>query len=155
MTGKLPTTVPTYSGEPFFAGGTQLRYWGVCTNESLVTTKVTVTDGCAYDEQIPTDKQRHYTIVISTPGDRPDNAVKRCGVKWINWGDGDGAPAPYTRPTQSLLVVRNLIPDPSFAQAAQSIPAPGLPADVTATMGPYKPDLDYQSPAEFEARRCK
>jgi hypothetical protein len=52
-------------------------------------------------------------------------------------------------------VVRNLIPDPSFAQAVQSVPAPGLPNDVATTMGPYLPDLEYRSPAQFEAGGCK
>ena len=154
MTGKMPTTPATYSGSPFFTGGTQLRYWGICSNESLLTTRVTVTDGCAYDEQIPLDANRNYTIVISTPEDRPANATDRCGVKWLNWGNGDGAPAPYTRPTAGLLLIRNLLPDPSFTQAAQNIPAPGYPADVAKTMGPYVPQLQYQSPAHFQAGGC-
>jgi hypothetical protein len=155
MTGKMPTTPATFSGSPFLTGGTQMRYWGVCTNESLVTTKATVNDGCTYEEQVPLDANRDYTIVISTPEDRPANATERCGVKWINWGDGDGAPAPYTRPTAGLLLIRNLLPDPSFTQAAQNIPAPGLPSDVANTMGPYMPALQYQSPAQFEANGCK
>ena len=155
VTGKMPTTPATYSGNPFFTSGAQLRYWGICTNESLVTTKTTVTDGCLYDEQIPLDANRDYTIVVSTPGDRPSNAIPRCGVQWLNWGDGDGAPAPYTRPTAGLLLIRNLLPDPSFTQAAQNIPAPGLPAQVAATMGPYMPTLTYESPAQFEATGCK
>ncbi len=154
MTGKMPTTPPTVSGNPFFTGGTQLRYWGVCTNESFLTTRATATDGCAYDEQIPLDRNRNYTIVISTPADRPANATGRCGVQWLNWGDGDGAPAPYTRPTAGMLIVRNLLPDPSFTHAAQNISAPGLPAQVAATLGPYLPHLQYQTPAQFAARGC-
>jgi hypothetical protein len=157
MTGKMPTTVPTFKRTPFYTGGKQMRYWGICSNESLVTTRVTVTDGCAYDEQIPLDSQGRYKIVISTPADRPSNATEKCGVKWLNWGDGDGAStAPNSnRPTAGLLVVRNLLPDPSFAEAAQNIPAPGYPAQVAATMGAYLPTLDYQSPAQFEAGGCK
>jgi hypothetical protein len=151
MTGKMPTTPQTYKGSPWLAAGKQLRYWGICTNESLVTTKVTVTDGCAYDEQIPLDSQGNYRIVISTPDDRPANATEKCGVTWLNWGDGDGA----GRPTSSLLVVRNLLPDASFTQAAQNIPAPGLPAQVASTLGPYMPTLIYQSPAQFQAGGCK
>lgn len=155
MTGKLPTTNRTYQRNPFFRGGKQMRYWGVCTNESLLTTEVTVDDGCTYDEAIPVDSQGRYTIVVSTPGDRPGNAQERCGVAWLNWGEGDGAPAPYTRPTAGMLIVRNLIPDPSFTQTAQNIPAPGLPAQVASTLGEYTPKLEYQSPAQFAQRGCK
>lgn len=154
MTGKMPSTPKTYQRNPFFQGGKQLRYWGVCTNESLATTATTVDDGCTYDEDVPADRRGNYTIVVSTPADRPRNAQKRCGVAWLNWGDGNGLPSPYTRPTAGLLIVRNLIPDPGFMQAAQNIPAPGLPADVAATMGPYEPQLEYQSPAQFERRGC-
>jgi hypothetical protein len=155
VTGKMPTTVPTYNHTPFYTGGKQMRYWGICSNESLYTTRVTVTDGCAYDQQIPTDANGNYKIVVSTPADRPSNATEKCGVKWINWGDGDGAPAPYTRPTSSLLVIRNLLPDPSFAEAAQNIPAPGFPAQVAATLGPYMPAISYQSQAQFQTAGCK
>ncbi|HEX4671188.1 MAG TPA: hypothetical protein VH279_02910 [Solirubrobacteraceae bacterium] len=155
VTGKMPTTVPTYKRNPFYTGGKQMRYWGICSNESLVTTKVTVNDGCAYDEQIPTDAQGNYKIVVSTPADRPSNATEKCGVKWINWGDGDGLPAPNSRPTSALLIIRNLLPDPSFTHAAQNIPAPGLPAQVEATMGAYMPTIDYQSPAQFQSAGCK
>jgi hypothetical protein len=76
-------------------------------------------------------------------------------VKWINWGDGDGMPAPYTRPTAGMLVIRNLLPDPSFAQAAQNVPAPGLPSQVAATMGAYMPTISYQSPTQFQNGGCK
>jgi hypothetical protein len=153
MTGRMPTT-PATGKAPFMAAGKQMRFWGVCMNESLATTQVTVTDGCAYDEQIPVDAQGNYRVVISTPEDRPANATAKCGVTWLNWGDGDGAPAPYGRPTSGLLIVRNLLPDASFAEAAQNIPAPGLPAQVAATMGSYMPTLAYQSPAEFQAGGC-
>jgi hypothetical protein len=154
VTGKMPSTVPTYHGRRTFARHAQLRYWGICTNESLVTTRATVSEGCAYDEQIPLGARRKYTIVISTRQDRPANARTRCGFKWLNWGEGDRAPAPHARATAGLLIVRNLIPDKSFRQAAQKIPAPGLPDDVAATMGPYLPRLKYQSTARFAARGC-
>ena len=156
VTGKMPTTVPTYKRDPFFKGATQMRYWGICSNESLYTTRVTVTDGCAYDEQIPTDANGSYRIVVSTPADRPSNATEKCGVKWLNWGDGDGAPAPYTRPTAGLLLVRNLLPNTSFAQAAQNIPAPGLPAQVAATRwAPTCRRSATRAPRNSRAAGCK
>jgi hypothetical protein len=150
VTGTMPTTPRTHREDARFAAGTQLRYWSLCTAESGVTTKTTVTDGCLYDAQVPLDAQRNYTIVISTPGDRPSNATHRCGVAWINWGNGDGA----GDPAAGVLMLRNLVPDRSFAQAAQNVPAPGLPANVAATMGPYLPALQYAAPAQFEQRGC-
>jgi hypothetical protein len=150
VTGRMPTTPATYSGNPKFAGGTQLRYWGLCTNESGVTTAATGPDGCAYDEQVPLDAQRNYTIVISTPGDRPANAIDRCGVAWLNWGNGDGA----GNPAAAALMLRTLMPGPSFNQGAQNVLAPGLPSDVSAAMGPYMPALQYESPSQVEALGC-
>jgi hypothetical protein len=150
VTGTMPTTPRTYRGDPRFIGGTQLRYWSLCTAESGVTTKTTVTNGCAYDGQVPLDKQRHYTLVISTPEDRPSNANGRCGVTWLDWGAGDGA----GNPAGGVLVLRNLVPDRSFTQAAQNVPAPGLPADVATKLGPYLPVLNYTSPADFQNRGC-
>jgi hypothetical protein len=89
------------------------------------------------------------------PEDRPRNATGRCGVQWLPWSpQGDGVPAPDTKPTAALLIIRNMLPDPSFAQAIQNVPAPGLPVDVQATMGDYAPTIASQSRAEFEARGC-
>jgi hypothetical protein len=47
-----------------------------------------------------------------------------------------------------------MLPDPSFTAAIQNVPAPGLPVNVTATMGDYAPTVEYESPADFEARGC-
>lgn len=150
LTGKMPTTPRTFKGNPRFDGSTQMRYWSVCSNEGLVTTAVTVDDGCVYDEQIPVDRKGNYRIVVSMPEDRPANATRRNGVAWVNWGNGDGATP--NRPTSGVLLVRNMLPDSSFAQSIQRIPAPGLPADVEATMGRYMPKITYMSTKQFEAR---
>lgn len=152
LTGKMPTTPQTFRANPRFTGGTQLRYWSVCSNESLVTTAVTVDNGCLYDEQVPVDAQGNYRIVVSMPGDRPANAIRRCDTAWMNWGNGDGATP--NRPTSATLILRNMLPDSSFPNAIQSVPAPGLPADVAATMGKYMPKITYMSTAQFEANRC-
>lgn len=152
MSGKMPTTPKTFYGNATFEGGTQMRYWSVCSNESLVTTAVTVDNGCVYDEQIPLDDKGNYRIVISTPEDRPKNATTECGVAWMNWGDGDMADP--NRPTSAVLINRNMLPDPSFDHAVQNVKPRGLPKDVKAAMGEYTPKLTYTSAAEFDSGGC-
>ena len=143
--GKMPTTPATFRRDPVMEGGTQLRYWSLCTNESLVTTHAV---DCVYDEQVPLDDEGFYTIVVSTPEDRPANAIARCGATWLDWGaDGDGA----GRPTQALLLMRNMLPDPSFSEAIQNIVVPGTEVQV---MGDYLPTVTYTSPAAFEDGGC-
>jgi hypothetical protein len=144
--GKMPTTPRTYRRNPFMEGPTQLRYWSMCQNESLVTTQAV---DCLYDEQVPLDDDGFYTIVVSTPEDRPANATTRCGVAWLDWGtDGDGA----GRPTQGLLIMRNMLPDPSFAEAIQNVVVPGTEVQV---MGEYLPAGTYMSTTEFESLGCR
>ena len=146
--GKLPVTPATYRRVPSFEGGTDMRYWSLCQNESLVTTKAV---NCVYDEQVPVDDEGFYTIVLSTAEDRPANATTKCGVPWLEWSpNGDGA----GRPTSAVLIIRNMLPDSSFTQAIQNVPAPGLPGNVTATMGDYAPTVEYESKDDFEARGC-
>ena len=96
MKGKLPTTPATFDGDPSMGEG-QVRYVSFCMNESVKTTRVM---DCAYDEQIPTDDNGYYTIVIRRTEDRPKNAREQCGVAWIEWGPaGDGFEVPTSSTT--------------------------------------------------------
>ena len=140
LRGKLPTTPRTYNGELFMGTG-QMRYWSICQNESLATTKAT---SCLYDEQIPVNRDGYYTIVTSLPADRPANATTRCGVGYLPWpADGDGA----GHPDDALLIVRNMLPSPWFHQAVQDTTTPG---DEAAVMGPYLPKGQYMTTAQFD-----
>ena len=144
LRGKLPTTPLTYGREKRMGQG-QLRYWSICQNESFATTAGA---GCLYDEQVPIDKDRRYTIVTSLPADRPANAYRRCGVGFVPWPEnGDGA----GHPDDALLLIRNMLPSPSFHQAVQDTRVPG---DEAAVMGPYLPTPTYVSKSEFEALGC-
>ncbi|MGA2010686.1 MAG: hypothetical protein ABSH51_09170 [Solirubrobacteraceae bacterium] len=155
LTGQMPTIGGTYDNALFFPANEQLRYWSLCTEESLYATTTTTSNGCLYDEQVPLNSSHDYTIVVSTAADRPTNATTACGVGWLNWPSGDGAPAPYTRPDLGQLLMRNQLTSSSFTQAIQDVPAPGLPANVTTTMGPYAPTGQYESVAQFEAAGCR
>jgi hypothetical protein len=146
LRGRMPTTPRTHRRDSVMEGGTQLRYWSLCQMESMVTTR---TVDCVYDEQVPLDNGGFYTIVVSTPEDRPANATSRCGTAWLDWGkDGDGA----GRPTYGLLMIRNMLPDPAFAEAIQNVSAPDAAARV---MGPYLASAAYMRKSQFEEEGCR
>jgi len=145
LRGKMPTTPSTYDRNAVMRSGTQLRYWSLCQNESLATTRV---GACLYDEQVPLDKDRNYTIVSSLPSDRPVNARAACGVGWIPWptrGDGAG------HQEDAMLIVRNMLPAPGFAAAIQDVSRPGRETQV---MGSYLPVGRYTTKASFQALGC-
>src|SRR5207244_9968995 len=73
---------------------------------------------------------------------QPANAQPACGVTWLAWGPQ----------TQGLVIYRHMLADPSFANAIQQIPAPGMEL---AVMGAYYPAGEYlPDKAAFEARGC-
>lgn len=145
LTGTMPRTPRTLDGQQRLDGQTDLRYWSLCANESVATTRVS---GCVYDEQVPLGPDRRYTVVASLPSQRPANAIAECGVAWVPLPDsGDGA----GHPDDAYLILRNMLPAPGFAHAVQDTRVPG---DEKATMGDYLPDGTYSSKTEFEARGC-
>ena len=144
LTGRLPKTQRTGAKVKTMPAG-QLRYWSMCQNESLATTRGA---GCVYDAQVPVDKRGSYTIVTSTAADRPKNATARCGVAYIPWPkNGDGA----GHAEDGFLLVRNMLPSASFHQAVQNTKTPG---DEAAVMGPYLPKGTYTTNQKFERRGC-
>lgn len=145
MRGKLPTFPQTYRGEKLMTGG-QLRYWSMCQNEGLVTTRGA---GCLYDRQLKLNDERMYTIVTAKREDRPANARRACGVGWIPWPkNGDGA----SRPDGGLIFIRNILPGPGFDRA---IHATSVPGDEHRVLGDYYPKSRYMSSDRFEERGCR
>jgi hypothetical protein len=142
--GRMPTFPRTREGVRRMGTG-QVRFWSLCSGESRVTTR---TPDCLADRQVPLGRNRRYTIVVSRAADRPRNARRRCGVAWLDWGTrGDAA----GRPDYGLLIMRNMLASPSFAQAIQRIERFG---DERRVMGPYFPVSRYTSSAAFERRGC-
>ena len=144
LTGKLPTT-PMTSSKVTKMGKGQLRYWSMCQNESLYTTKGA---GCIYDSQIPVDKKGNYTIITSLAADRPKNATAKCGIGYIPWptaGDGAG------NLKDGLLLVRNMLPASNFREAIQNTKVPG---DEAKVMGSYLPAGSYTTKKQFEKKGC-
>jgi hypothetical protein len=134
--GRLPTFADTYPHARTMPAGTQLRYWSMCSYE-IATERYY---GCVADDQVATDANGDFTIVISNPVDRPTNARDACGVSWLPAG-----PAP-----ESLAIMRNMLPDPAFTNAIQFAGYGSEERD----MGAYYPAGHYTTKAAFEAAGC-
>ncbi len=134
---KAPTTPHAVDGEARMGTG-QLRYWSMCSEDGYTTQYY----GCVNDELVPIDKNGYYTIAISTAAARPANATLACGVAWIPSG-------PLTR---TLLLMRNMLPSPTFKQAIQNIRVGHERQD----MGAYYPAGTYYPTAlDFERTGCQ
>lgn len=145
LRGTMPSVADTRSSVRTMSTARQLRYWSICQNESLATTRVA---SCVADDRVPLSRGRSYTIVSSTRAARPTNAIARCGVAWLAWpaaGDGAG------HLSDGLLIIRNMLPARSFGQAIQSVPRPD---QERSTMGRYLPAGRYMTTRAFEARGC-
>jgi hypothetical protein len=142
--GTLPTVPRTRGGEARMGHG-QLRYWSVCTNETPVSGRAV---DCAYDELVPLGAHRRYTILIGRAGDRPANATRRCGVRWLRWGAQRSSPED---PGYGLVLVRNMLAAPGFKHAAQRVTTFGTERRV---MGRYLPRARYTTPRSFAAHGC-
>jgi hypothetical protein len=133
--GRLPTIPKTHDGEPTMATG-QLRYWSLWSNDSPSERFY----GCLADDQIATDPNGYYTVVVSTEAARPSAATLACGVNWLPWGPSGS----------SLLIMRNMLPDQGFSQAIQRAQI----GTEQQTMGAYYPTTTYMSTAQFQAGNC-
>lgn len=135
LRGKLPTTPKTYEGQKTMGTG-QMRYWSMCTG-----IRTTQTLGCMVDKDVHVDSKRMYTIVVSTPTGRPDNANATCGIGWLAWGPD----------IQADVVMRNMLPAPTFAQSVQK----AVVGKEAETMGEYLPKVTYYKDAQaFEKTGC-
>jgi hypothetical protein len=146
LRAKMPSHPDTYNGDPIAEGGKQLRYWSLCNYTGLSKAALLeANSACLFDEEVPTDSEGYYTIVISLPEDRPANARPGCGVAWMNWGtagDDEG------RPDLDLLMVRNQLSSPSFANSIANVAKPG---EEEAVMGAYYPRGAYTDREQFES----
>jgi hypothetical protein len=122
--GKAPTTPQTFLSTDMTMGSGQLRYWSMCSNMS--TTQFL---GCVKDDDVPLDAGGFYTIVVSTAANRPQTAAPSCGIQWLPKGPLPSAP----------IILRNMLPDPSFTQAIQQ----ATQGTEQSTLGAYYPQGYY------------
>lgn len=139
LRGRLPRVPATYGGEPVMAAG-EVRYWSLCS-VSMQPYGVTDTIGCVNDSSVAVDDRGFFTVVVSTPHDRPANARRECGLTWLPFG---------ARPT-AALVMRNQLADPDFAHAVQRVRAPGTEREV---MGEHLPRGRYLATRAVERLGC-
>lgn len=140
LRGKAPTFPDTRSGPSVMPWDTQLRYLSLC-NYSPFTTRVV---DCLADDELVVDRDGYYTVVVSTAAQRPVEARPECGVAWLAWGPE----------TTGALLLRHMLPDPTFAEAIQRVPERGREQVV---LGEYYPRGRYlPNPAAFneEEYRC-
>lgn len=154
---KMPTHPTTYKGDKVNNGeNTQVRYWSLCTGTSIAKPSIIrANSACLFDQEVPTNSNGEYTVVVSLPQDRPKNAKPGCGVAWLDWGtEGDGlegALEASRRPSLDLLIMRNQLSNPTFSQSIEKVTAVGSEEEV---MGAYYPHGKYMTTQEFEARKC-
>jgi hypothetical protein len=132
--GTAPTVPDTQAGTSP-AAATQLRYWSLCTNEYRKPYPVT---DCVNDTAVPVAGDGTYTIVVSTPEDRPANATTADGVAWLDWG---------STAQDILLLMRHMLPADDFTQSVFDV-APGQTA---TAMGPFQPVATVCTTAAFES----
>ena len=129
---QAPTTPGTFDDTPLMQSG-QLRYWSMCSNMS--TTQYLA---CIKDDDVPFEADHSYTVAVSTAATRPASAAKGCRIAWLPKGPLPSAP----------IILRNMLPDPSFAQAIQR----ATQGTERETLGPYYPrGFYFHHAADFDA----
>lgn len=114
----------------------QVRYWSLCTNEYRKPYPVS---HCVADEDVVLAPDGTYTVVISTPEDRPATATAEHGITWLEWGSVEH---------DNLLLVRHMLADPGFAESATNAEPGVLARD---SMGAYAPEGRYCTVADVDA----
>lgn len=134
-TFRAPTFPDTRPGPPRMPGG-ELRYWSLCTNDTATQRYL----ACANDDATAVGPDGLAAFVVSTPKARPAWATRDCGYDWL----------PFGASPSDTLILRSMLPDPSFARSIQRA-EPGREA---ATMGDYLPTTRYVPARETPACRA-
>ena len=113
----------------------QLRYWSFCQFGIPSTSAVE----CVSDSDVPLDESGYYTIVVSDPSDRPQNADTQHDVAWLPWG----------REVQAQIGLRNMLPSADFDASAFAVPTRSIADDTN--MGDFAPRAAMCPTAVFEA----
>lgn len=125
---RAPTFPDTRAGAARMPGG-QLRYWSMCQNDPPTQRFI----ACINDDRAVIGGDGFVTFVVSTPGARPVTATRACGVNWMPWGPN----------AKGLLLYRNMLPEPAFAQSIQAAKVD----HEGETMGDFLPASTYYADA--------
>jgi hypothetical protein len=150
---KMPTHPKTKLGERNWTPDTQVRYWSTCTGAAPPSGAGW---DCVWDEGVPVDDNGMYTLVVSRPADRPDNAREECGVKWVSFGKGEGD-YEGARPWVNTVYMRFMVPNQDWPQSPTKIPMPSgtnpYPQDAYV-MQEYFPTSHYETKLQYESHGC-
>jgi len=147
LRGKKPTTPTGTSPAPWPDAQFELRYFSVCSIVYVRPYPAVEQDGCAVDFEIPVDDDGMYSIVYSTAANRPSNATLENGYAWIELFPG----------VRNFLVMRHLLPNEGFAQAAQNVPQDAAWTSGLSVMEEFYPTVTIECSKdtfELDARKC-
>jgi len=120
---------PVYSDEMQIRGFTITNYnfWAGICNDAVV------------DRHLKLDEQGYYTVVLSSPENRPVNASAEQAVNWMDWG-------PYL---DGQLTFRMLLRTNPLLLRLKAL---ALGESEDAQLQPYLPRVGHCSRADFERR---
>lgn len=153
--GKLPVTSPGKKAEPWSDDdpGVDMRYYSMCTGPYILPYPTTFGgNACVADLDLvrsnsdgeQTENGQWYTIVISTEAEMPSNITGDPQVDGVNWLKGSAF-------SPTILLMRNMLPNPDFQFAAQKVEQSGSYFDAIKTMGEFYPAITVKcNKAHFE-----
>jgi hypothetical protein len=148
--GKMPTTPSNWDGAATpMVQNADMRYWSLCT---ATAGPVGLTPDCVHDEVVrPTlDDKGNFNVVVSRAPDRPANATEKCGVVWMEYGNGDGIPG--GSPNFGGILNRHTQVNPNFKHSWFAVNKPGTEQEV---LGDYQVRvINMHEKARFEALGC-
>ena len=137
--GKAPTAPRGSHPSPWPAPGIDMQYWSLCNYLAtaqlpLVANQLpggAVDYGCRHDSQATLDRHGYYTFVVGTEAQHA--AIDQIpGATFLPFSTAQPT-------TEHVLLLRNMLVNPSFTEAVQNVPENGNPASAAAVMGPYYP----------------
>jgi len=141
--GKAPAGTTGDRARPWPAPEDQVRYWSMCNNLWWGSGEVvanplpdgTVDTGCRTDHDTRLAADGTYTYVVGTEEQRA-TVESVPGVTFL--------PLSAATPTDKhLLILRNMLAAPDFAEAIQRVPVGSKPAHTAEVMGDHYPRTAY------------
>ena len=141
-TGSLPRPWPN-------TGVYETRYWSMCNNVSSAPNPVVVNTvspgvlslGCRSNDDSNLlgafATGGYYTYVLGRES-------QRIAIEQLTWPGINFLPFSSSNPqNEHLLLLRNMVPDSTFAYATKNVPAGSTPAQTQQIMGSYYPRAAY------------
>lgn len=156
--GRAPRAVTGSHPTPWPRLLTDVRYWSMCTNlggtqKPVVVNRLSdgrVHYGCQYNDETKVDHTGYYTFVIGTEDQRA--AIEQMEKVTFLPFSLSLFDAPH------MVLLRHLLPTPTFPNAIQRVPVDSTPEETAAIMGDYYPLISTCSLESLTTRgpaRCK